>query len=247
MKKWSAYGAVFFSVYLVFLIATLPVSWLVTFVKLPNNIQVTELEGTVWQSSAEYVAVSGTKINKVKSELSVLSLLMFDPTITITFGGALMSGPEGQLTASQLFSDITISDMIISLPANDIAEKLILPIPMEAHNFIDLTINEFVMGKPICQQLSGTLLWKKSAVTALSEKVELGRLSADLSCEKGALALTVSPKNDLGLTFTTYVHNMRKASGNGFLKPSVNFPAAIRPLLSFLGKADNQGRYRLSF
>ncbi len=247
MKKWFAYGAVFFSVYLVFLIATLPVSWLVTYVKLPNNMKITELAGTAWESNAEYIEFNGTRINKVNSELSFFSLLMLDPTVTLTFGGALMSGPEGQLTASQLFNDIKISDMKISLPANHIAEKLILPIPMEAHNYIDLTISEFVMGKPICQQLTGTLLWKKAAVTALSEKVELGRLSADLSCEKGALALTVSPKNDLGLTFTTYVHNMKKASGNGFLKPSVKFPAAIRPLLSFLGKTDNQGRYRLSF
>ncbi|NQZ20821.1 MAG: type II secretion system protein N [Colwellia sp.] len=247
MKKWFAYGTVFFSVYLVFLIATLPVSWLVTYVKLPSNMQITELAGTVWESNAEYIEFSGTRINKVSSELSFFSLLMFDPTVSITFGGALMSGPEGKLTASQLFNDIKISELKISLPANNIAEKLSLPIPVEAHNFIDLTISEFVMGQPICQQLSGTLLWKKAAVTALSEKVKLGRLSADLSCEKGALALTVSPKNDLGLTFTTYVHNMKKASGNGFLKPSVKFPAAIRPLLSFLGKADNQGRYRLSF
>lgn len=247
MKKWFAYGAVFFSVYLVFLSATLPASWLVTFVKLPNNIQVSELAGTVWEGNAEYVEYNGTRINKIKSELSFFSLLMFDPTVTLTFGGALMSGPEGELTVSQLLTNIKVSDMKISLPANHIAEKLILPIPMEAHNFIDLTISEFVMGKPICQQMSGSLLWKKAAVTALSEKVELGRLSADLSCEKGALALTVSPKNDLGLTFTTYVHNMKKASGNGFLKPSVKFPNAIRPLLSFLGKTDNQGRYRLSF
>jgi general secretion pathway protein N len=122
-----------------------------------------------------------------------------------------------------------------------------LPIPMEAHDFIDLSIREFVMGKPICQQLSGTLLWKKAAVTALSEKVKLGRLSADLSCETGALAIAVSPKNDLGLTFTAYVHSMQKASGDGFLKPGNKFPTAMEPLLSFLGKTDNQGRYRLNF
>jgi len=247
MKKWFAYGAMFFSVYLVFLISTIPAAWLVTFVKLPSNIQVAEITGTAWKSHTAKISIGGTTINNVNSDLSFFSLLMLDPNITLTFGGALENGPEGELIASQLFNDIKVSDLKISLPANDIAERLLLPIPMEAHNFIDLTITEFVIGKPICQQLSGKLLWNKAAVTALSEKVKLGRLSAELTCEKGALALTVSPDNDLGLTFTTYVHNMSKASGNGFLKPGNKFPSAIIPLLSFLGKADNQGRYRLSF
>jgi len=247
MKKWFAYGSMFFGIYLVFLIATLPATWLVTFVKLPPNIQITELEGTVWKSNARQIGIAGTVINDVNSNFSLLSLLMFDPKVTLTFGGALVNGPEGELTASQLLNNIKISDVKISLPANNIAEKLSLPIPMEAHNFIDLSISEFVMGKPICQQLSGSILWKKAAVTALSEKVKLGRLSADLTCEKGALALVISPKNDLGLTFTTYVHSQSKASGNGFLKPGDKFPATIKPLLSFLGKADNQGRYRLGF
>jgi general secretion pathway protein N len=247
MKKWFAYGSIVFSVYLVFLIAILPAAWLVTFVKLPNNIQVSELTGTVWKSKAKQINITGTAINNVKSELSFLSLLMFDPKVTLAFGGALVNGPEGQLTASQLLGDLKISDVKISVEANSIAEKLMLPIPMQAHNFIDLTIKEFVLGKPICQQLSGTVLWNKAAVTALSEKVKLGRLSANLSCEKGALALAISPKNDLGLTFTAYVHSMKKASGHGFLKPSDKFPAAVKPLLSFLGKTDNQGRYRLGF
>lgn len=247
MKKKFAYGAIFLSVYFVFLMATMPASWVVSFIKLPKNIQVSELSGTVWQTHAKQVRVADVEINDVNSELSLISLFMFDPQITLTFGGALVNGPEGKLVANQLLSQIKITDLNISVAANDIAEKLTLPIPIQAHNFLDIKINEFVIGKPICQLMAGSITWKKATVTALSEKVELGALSANLACEKGALTFTMSPKNDLGLTFTAYVRSMKKVSGNGFLKPGAKFPTKIKPVLPFIGNADNQGRYRLSF
>jgi general secretion pathway protein N len=246
MKKWFAYGAVFLSVYLIFLVATMPASWLISFVKLPKNIQVSELSGTVWQSNAKQVRINGVEVNTVNSELSFLSLLMFNPEIILNFGGALVRGPEGKLTASDLFTQIKITDLDINIAANQIAEKLNLAIPMQAHNFIDIKVSEFVLGKPICQQMSGSITWKKAAVTALSEKVKLGTLSADLACEKGALTFTIAPKNNLGLSFTAYLRNMKKVTGNGFLKPGAKFPEKIKPVLSFIGKRDNQGRYRLS-
>jgi general secretion pathway protein N len=247
MKKWFAYGVSFFSVYVVFLIATMPAAWVVSFVNLPKNSQVSELSGTVWQSYAKQIRIDDVEINNVSSELSFLSLLMFDPKVMLTFGGALVSGPEGKLTASQLLDQIKVTDLDISLAANQIAEKLNLSIPIEAHNFIDIHIDEFIVGKPICEQMLGSIKWNKASITALSEKVKLGALSADLSCEKGALTFVIAPKNDLGLTFTAYVRSMKKASGNGFLKPGANFPEKIKPILSFIGKADNQGRYRLNF
>lgn len=247
MKKWFAYGAMFFSIYLLFLIATMPAAWLVSFVNLPKNIQVSELSGTVWQSNAKQVRIDDVEINNVHSELSLLSLLMFDPQINLSFGGALVSGPEGKLTASQLLEQVTITDLEVSLAANQIAKKLNLAIPVQAHNFIDVKIDEFILGSPVCQQMQGTVKWQKASVTALSQKVKLGALSADLACEKGALALTVAPKNDLGLTFTAYLRSINKATGNGFIKPGANFPEKIKPVLSFIGKPDNQGRYRLRF
>jgi general secretion pathway protein N len=247
MKKWFTYGAIFFSAYLGFLIVTMPVAWVVSFINFPNNSQVSELSGTVWHSYAKQVRFDNVEINNVSSELSFLSLLTFDPKIMLTFGGALVGGPEGKLTATQLLGQMKITDLDISLAANQIAEKLSLSIPIEAHNFIDIKIDEFIIGKPICEQIKGSIKWKKASVTALSEKVQLGALSADLACEKGALTFIMSPKNDLGLTFTAYLRSMKNASGNGFLKPGANFPEKIKPILPFIGKADNQGRYRLNF
>jgi general secretion pathway protein N len=247
MKKWFAYGAIFFSLYLVFLIATMPAAWLVTFINLPKNSQISELSGTLWQSNVKQFRIDDVEINNIKSELSFLSLLTLDPKVLLTFGDALSSGPEGKLTASQLLNKIKITDLSINLAASQISEKLNLAIPVEAHNFVDIKIDEYILGKPVCEKMTGSIQWQKASITALSEKVNLGALSADLACEKGALTFTIEPKNDLGLTFTAHLRSMKKASGNGFLKPGANFPEKIKPVLSFIGKPDNQGRYRLRF
>ncbi|TWX55229.1 type II secretion system protein N [Colwellia hornerae] len=247
MKKWFAYGAMFFSLYFIFLIATMPAAWVVSFINLPKNSQVSELSGTVWQSYAKQVRIDDVDINNVSSELSFLSLLMLDPTIKLVFGGPLVSGPEGKLTASQLLKQIKITDVDITVAAHQISEKLNLAIPLQAHNLIELSVDEFMLGKPICQLMKGSIKWKKASITALSETVSLGALSAEVACEKGALTFIIAPENDLGLTFTAYLHHMTRASGSGHLKPSANFPEKLKPLLPFIGKADNQGRYRLNF
>jgi general secretion pathway protein N len=38
-----------------------------------------------------------------------------------------------------------------------------------------------------------------------------------------------------------------RVSGNGFLKPGAKFPPELINALPFLGRKDNQGRYRLFF
>jgi len=252
MKKWFVYGAIFVGVYLGFVIANVPANWVVSKVKLPEQLAIENITGSIWNSSISQVSYlqknqASYSVSKITVGLNVPSLLFFNPSVDITFGDALIRGPEGSLTVSG-FTDVLIVDNLdILLAANDIAQKLSLPMPVIAHNDIKISVPKFVVGKPLCQSLDGQISWEKASASALDERVDLGALSATLTCENGALALTVDPKNDLGLTFTTYVRDNSKVSGNGFLKPADRFPEQLKGLLPFLGNKDNQGRYRLGF
>ena len=82
---------------------------------------------------------------------------------------------------------------------------------------------------------------------ALEQNIQLGNFNAKISCEEGALALLLSPENDLGVTLNAYLDQSGRVSGNGFLKPGAKFPPALISALPFLGRKDNQGRYRLFF
>lgn len=245
MRKWLVYGAIFISVYVGFVIAMIPANWIVAQLQLPKEIKLQNISGSVWGSSIEHIQYKNNDINKVEAQLSFWSLFSLSPSINVSFGDSLVAGPEGTANISGFFNTLTIKDTKVSISADRIAQQLSLPIPLKAHNYIDLSVDTFVVGKPVCQDLNGSVLWKKASVTALDEKVELGNVAATLSCEKGVVALSIDPKNDLGLTFTAYLNQEAKISGDGYLKPGDEFPKALKELLPFLGKTDNQGRYRL--
>ena len=98
----------------------------------------------------------------------------------------------------------------------------------------------------MCHEVQGNINWPKGKINAFNEDIRLGTLKARLGCEQGALTLTVDEKNDLGLSYTAYMRQVGKVTGNGYLTPGDKFPEKIKPALGFLGKPDNQGRYRLS-
>jgi general secretion pathway protein N len=254
MKKWFSYSAIFFSVYSLFLIATMPVHSLFAFVQLPNNISIKSLTGTVWQANIKQLAIEVNKstkqqisIHDINAELSFLSLLMFNPNIELSFGGALVAGPEGKLMLTNLLTTPSIEQAEISMSAKMVAEQLTLPIPLSAKGHVDLNLELFTLGKPVCAAAKGNISWQKASINAFEQNVSLGNLSADLACDKGALAINIDKKNDLGLSFIAYLRQAGQVSGNGYLTPGVKFPAALKTVLPFLGQKDNQGRYRLMF
>ncbi|MFT5814155.1 MAG: general secretion pathway protein N [Psychroserpens sp.] len=245
MKKKFAYTAFFLTVYCIFVLALMPASWVMSQIKSPKNVAIAAVEGTIWHTKIKQVMVDDVVINQVQSSLSLISLLMLDPKLDITFGNALVNGPEGQLNISGLLSEVVVEDAQINLAANTVATRLNLPIDIIAHEQLQLNISRFIIGAPICSELQGDLQWRNAAITAFDEKVQLGGLSAKLTCDKGELIADIVPNNNLGLTYRAELKQGGRLSGNGYLTPGNKFPEKLKSTLSFLGKPDKQGRYRL--
>ncbi len=247
MKKWLL-GVVFFVVlYVFFVVARTPAQWVIQQANLPSNVVLQGVEGTVWNTQIEQVIVNGYTINLVTSKVSILSLFTLNPSVDVTFGGALVNGPEGKATLSHLLDNIRVTDATVNVLANDVAQQLDLPIPLTAKKYVDLTLNEFEMGAPVCSHLNGDIRWNSGSVNALDQNVKLGNLKAELSCNKGEALIKFDPKNDLGLALSVNIHSLERVSGNGFIKPGNKFPKALNEVLPFLGRPDNQGRYKLNF
>jgi len=248
MRKWFVFGMVFICIYLFFLVKTLPSNVLMNYVPLPKNIIVQGVSGTVWQGEIDHVQINKTHINQVKTELSFISLLMLAPEMLFTFGDAFLSGPEGVATLVVDQNLIQLSNINMTLSANEIAQQLILPLPVIAKGDVSLNIDEIVIQSAgyQCDKASGNIQWLNASLTALDQKINLGNFKAKLSCDKGRLSLTIDPKNNLGLVFTGYFKKNGKIAGTGYLKPSAKFPNKLKSVLPFLGRKDNQGRYRLT-
>ncbi|WP_281559284.1 type II secretion system protein N [Thalassomonas sp. RHCl1] len=247
MKQGTVYAGVFVGVYLIFVIATIPAKLIFNFVSLPKGVVVENLSGTVWQAEIKRLATQDVELNRVTASLSPWSLLVFDPAVSLSFGDDLLPGPQGEVQVSGLLGNLTLSDADILLSANDISRQLDLPVPVNASGDVSVKLDTLVFDKPFCAQAAGLVSWQKAKVTALEQSVTLGPLSADISCEQGALAFNIQPKNDLGLTFSAYLRQGGKFSGQGYLQPGDKFPESLKGALPFLGKKDAQGRYRLGF
>jgi general secretion pathway protein N len=249
MKKKFAIVVVFLITYLGFLIATLPAKIVVNQISLPRNILLSGITGTVWNTNVAQVFIDNVVVNQVQAELSFWSLFTLTPSLTIQFGGSLLAGPEGRLDIMLSQEKVVIDNLIVVVKANKITQQLTLPLPMTAKGNVELSIIHAAIdltNKNQCIATDGEITWSKAGVIALDQNVKLGELDGKISCEKGALALLLSPDNNLGLTFNAYLRNGR-ISGDGFLKPGAEFPVGLNSALPFLGRKDNQGRYRLSF
>ncbi len=249
MKKKFAIAAIFLITYLVFLIATLPSAVVLKQITLPKQVVLSGVQGTLWQTRINQLVVGELLVEQLDVQLSFWSLFTLTPKLDITFGDPLLSGAEGQLALSISSQEVTVTDLSIIVRANEVAKQLTLPLPLSAQGEVTLRISaaNINLQNNQCVTAQGEVNWSKAGVVALEQNIKLGRLSADISCEDGALALLLSPKNDLGLTFSAYVRQGGKISGTGYLKPGAKFPQALNSTLPFLGRKDNQGRYRLSF
>ena len=247
MRKSIALVASFIGVYLMFVIAMMPASIVTNNITLPKNVQLSRITGTVWQSHLDAIKIDDVVITNIDSSLSFSSLLLLNPSIDLTFGNAISEGPEGYATVSNFSSIPQLGNAKVTVKANTIAEQLTLPIAIAAHSFIDITIDQFIAGKAICQQLKGQINWSEAAITTFDEKVKLGKLSAELSCSDGNAIVTMNENNDLGLSFSATIGQNFTTSGSGYLTPSNKTPEAIKQVLPFLGNPDNKGRYRLNF
>jgi general secretion pathway protein N len=250
MKKKLTIASIFILLYIGFLIATLPTALVLNQLSLPKNIVILGVKGNIWNTDIAQITIEKTTIQKVNAILNFWSLFTLSPKVDITFGDSFTPGPEGELELVLTTSKAIVNDLNVLVKANDIAQQISLPIPVTAKGEIELTVLNAEVdlnNNNQCITVTGTATWSKAGVVALEQSIELGKLSADISCDKGTLAAVISPKNDLGLTFSAYLSQKGKLSGNGYLKPEDKFPQALNDALPFLGRKDRQGRYRLQF
>ena len=192
MKKKFAIGGVFLLTYIGFLIATLPAPFVLNQFSLPRNIQLSGVNGSIWDTAIAQVTIDGNHVQQVNARLSFLSLLTLNPKLNITFGDEFIAGPEGAFALTLSQNKAKIDNLKLLLKANNIAQQLTLPLPMTARGDVELTLESAEVDlkkNNQCIAAKGKVTWSKAGVIALEQNVKLGKLTADIGCENGALAI----------------------------------------------------------
>jgi general secretion pathway protein N len=251
MKKWFAYGAIFLSSYIIFLLANAPLVLVTNNIELPRNVDLQGVSGSIWQGEIASLIINNNEIKSIKTKVSFWSLFSLAPRTKVTFGNAMLAGPEGKFTLEISAQELVLTEVEVFVSANDIAKQLPLPIPISAQGNVELNLDTIVLTtaeKLSCLQAKGEVTWLRAGASALEQNIKLGKFNVGISCAEGNILAMVNPNNDLGLSFDGVLAlPTKKLSGKGYLTPGDKFPVQLKSALSFLGRADNQGRSRLSF
>lgn len=245
MKKYLAWAAFFIGVYLFFILRLVPVSQLTD--RLPNNTYLINAQGSIWSGSADELIANGQVIDNVSWSFNLLSLLSFDPSFHIEMGNSFSLGPRGQFDVSGLSGEVSLSNGELKIDANQVVQQFPLIMDIVAEGEFNLTLEELTQGQPICGFTEANVAWPNAVITAYEQRVVLGNLAANLSCDNGNLIADIAKANDLGLDLQIIVSKGYKVAAKGFIKPDAKFPKALEPALDLLPSPDSKGRYKIDF
>ena len=251
MKSWKANLGIFVVAYLVFVLATVPAGVIVGLVELPKNVKLGMVSGSLWNGKASAVQVDNDIVSDVSWSLNPLSLVIGSINADLKFGKARIKGDisgNGNINTDFSFSSVDLDGFVLRYPAADLARKMNLAIPATLSGQVVFNINQYQQAKPYCEQLDGKVTWNNAGANVFKKQVSLGKVAANLGCDKGQVSLQIKDKNPLGLQFTGLIADKGKFSGKGFIKPDGTMSTDVHNTVqTMFGPADKQGRFPLTF
>ncbi|WP_392340433.1 type II secretion system protein N [Moritella marina] len=235
----AAYGS--------FLVGTLPASLALSYVPLPDNVTINQVEGTVWRGEAQRVSFNQIEVEDVRWNTSVLALLTGSAQVNLEFGRGKNSlrghGDVGYSSAGVYAQDFTAtasSEWLVS--ASNV------PLPVTTKGNVKLTIAEYQQGQPWCQQLDGQLNWSNAEVESLLGTVIIESAVVTLSCDDGAIVANMKQSsNQLKLSGVAKLENRGKYTLSAVLVPSDELPQSLRNNLRYIGKENAKGECKINY
>ncbi|NVK23665.1 MAG: type II secretion system protein N [Gammaproteobacteria bacterium] len=237
--------ALFITVFLLITVFTVPVGLIVKQFNLPKNVSYDSLQGTLWQGSIKAAQYKKTVLTQVQWQWLPWQLFKGKVAFKLRWGNARVSQQlSGTAVASVGFSGYQLNDTTVRLPAS--AVKPLLPFPMgDLYGRVIADINSYSFGEPLCSELNGELVWTKAGVD-INGVIDFGVISSALSCDNNQVLATFDGQNSLGLQGLAKLESQTSFSFDGFLKPDASLPAVVHQGIGMFGKADSQGRFKIS-
>ncbi|MDX1676311.1 type II secretion system protein N [Arsukibacterium sp.] len=247
MKYWKL-TLVGVLTYLCFVVYLVPAAWFVYWLGLPGNIQVGQVQGTIWQGSATVVQYQGLQFQQLRWQFNGWSLLRLAPQVSLT-AGSIGEREQPYITAriAYSFSGLEMQQALVRLPVSQLLPLIKLPLPVVATGELMVEVQQFQQGEPWCKSLEGNASWLDARLQPPTGTwLELNSIVADLRCQDGSPVVITDGNNSLGLAVTAAVENNR-LTVNGTLKPEASLPQEVHQAMQFVGRPDEQGRYTIRF
>lgn len=236
------------SCYLLFTLLLTPAAWWLKLVKLPPQLQLGAVSGTLWQGQVSQLQYDKLQFGALSWKLNGWALLTGQARFFVQTGSMQQSAqPYIKGNVGYGVTGAAMQQLMLRLPVSQVLPLLPLPFPVDATGNLVLDIASYRQGQPWCSTLAGSASWQDANLkTPAGNWIALQSLFGDLSCASGTAVLTTDGANLLGLDIKA-VLNAEQLLVNGTIKPDPSMPQEVHQAMQFVSKPDAQGRYTISF
>ena len=235
-------------VYLIALIAYMPAA-VVHWLPMPAGIYVEQVSGTLWQGRIGYAVVNHTAFHNVSWSLAPSQLITGQLGFSVTVPSK--NNPlAAQASGSASLSSIELTQLRATGELAPLMQLVNFNMPLKTEGQWRIALENYALndlsGAKLCSALKGNASGSNIRVLVNHRWETLGDFPLNLGCaQAGAVALSMAGENSLGLNFEGTV-SPSSIRVNGTVQPNPRTPEGLAKMLSYLGRPDNQGRYRFS-
>jgi general secretion pathway protein N len=243
MKKLLAFLLVV-CVFITSVVYHLPASWLVKHVSIPRNVQLGQVQGSLFEGNSESVIVNGITLGSVNWHWNLQALFSGRWQYQLSLGQ--ISGPiRGSARLSLLpTGTIELEQGRFTMQAEWFSPLLSLPVQPELMGALSVRFPSLTITPQGCQ--SGHFLadWNNAGVSTLGQHVDLGSVAASGRCNNTQLTLDAKQESSM-LSSEANVNLSPNARGSvdGWLIPEEQFPSQLDSMLRWLPQDKASGRY----
>ena len=212
---------------------------------IPQNIDVSGVEGTLWEGSARRITINDVQLPKTSWALSGDSLFEQKLLVDVKTGHA-RSGLWGKGLLSWDGEQLMVSDVRVRASEENIQEWVRLPFPVTVDGRLSVNIPGMTLMQGRCVALDGNGTLHQAEVQTSFGEVDLGLVSFDLSCKSNRINIVASQNSEeLKVSAKVIVDMNGRYTVSGNLLPQDELAEPFRKSLSLLGRANANGEYPL--
>lgn len=248
MKRIIGYISVFVVVLLASLVAHLPAGLLVDNMPKVRGLNLSGVQGTVWQGQVENVHWQGRTYGQLSWDFQPSQLLKAKAEFKLRFGRGSSVKLTGKGNVGVGLSGFYGENILAAMPAEKALMFTTLPVPIDVDGQLEVAIKHFVYAQPWCQSAQGSVVWNQSRVNSPLGALEAGPIVADIQCQNSQLVAKGGQKNDqVSSEFEVSLSPDMTYKADGWFKPGATFPAGMAGQLQWLGSPNSQGQYKLNY
>ena len=193
---------------LIGLIINLPVGYLMAYAKIPDQVKISQLSGTLFEGQIETLIVNRVVIDDLEYEFNISCLMILELCYQINFADG-----KGQIRYVPVTGSVELAQLELEIPMSNLtgmSDQLLI----KPSGSLYLSSDKVKYSKGQLADIDAVLVWKNAGIAG--EDIDLGDYQ-----------LSISKQNQQYLIVLSDLEAVLKVDGNGELKSNGGYSMNI--------------------